>query len=94
MMTEEETARRAQDLVTRNRLVEAGFVMMMLCRATDGTTAEDIASVRNTFFMGAKYMFEVLHIKLPGEDAIEDLLDNLLAEFKKFEDSMPKGPTH
>lgn len=95
MMTEQEAKERALVLISEKKFVEAGFVLMMLSVAPDDTTAEEIANVQNTFFMGARFMFDILHTPLIGGDsAVSDLLDNLLEELKKFKDGMPDGIVH
>jgi len=95
MMTEQEAKERALILISERKFVEAGFVLLMLRAAPDNATAEEINTAQSTFFLGAKYMFDILHTPLVGGDsAISDLLDNLLVELKKFNEALPDGAVH
>ena len=95
MMTEHDAKAHAQRLVKSERMIEAGFVMLMLSYAPDRVTDKEIASVRGAFFTGAKYLFDILHMPLVGGDrALEDLRNTLEQELRRFSDIQPKHPLH
>ena len=94
-MREQDAKEHAQQLIKNERMIEAGFVMLLLSYAPDKVTEREIAGVRSAFFTGAKYLFDLLHMPLTGGDrAAEDLRCNLEQELYRFASLQAKMPLH
>jgi hypothetical protein len=94
-MTTKEAKALAKELIGQKKFIEAGFVLTMLHKAPADTPKWAVDDIRHVFFIGARYMFDLLHMPLTGGDrAVGDLLDNLLAEFKKFREDHHDKTSH
>jgi len=83
-MTEDDAKHRAVELIGDGNMIEAGFILILLRHAPADVPADEVAAYRRAFFCGARYMFDLLHMPVAGDDAVGDMLDKLLAELTKF----------
>jgi len=88
MMTREQAAKTAEDLLRAGNIIEAGWVLMLLARAPDGTPQHIINSMKMAFFLGARHMLEALvmsHEQNLSDATMQRVVDDLGKELDAFE---------
>lgn len=89
MLSKKEAEERAGQLSKDGKLIEAGWVLLMLVGAPDNLSPGQLDMVRYSFFRGAKHMLTLLERaqqSLHGDEVINRMADDLRAEFKAFTD--------
>ena len=96
-MTDEEAKQQATVAATGGRLVEAGWIMMVLKGAPEGLSENQIAVVRGSFYAGAKHILTLMS-KAQQQDLsdqmMQKMVDDLQAEFGQFETEMRRKSAH
>lgn len=84
-MSQREAEERAKELIKHGRMIEAGWVLMLLSQAPDDAPQSEIDGFRHVFFAGCKYMTDVLLMPMDGGiRAQEMMIDNLQKELAQF----------
>jgi hypothetical protein len=83
MMTEQEVAARVRELMAESRMLEAGFVLSMLCRKPAAAGADVTDLVRGAFFAGAYFILDSIVRPLVNGDIDDESVIRLLAMMLK-----------
>jgi len=91
MMTDDEVAKLSKALIKEGKVIEVGWVSTMLVSAPEDTPAHIIASMRASFFSGAKYMLDAMVIAQDprvSDGTVDKLVADLKKELQEFEGAM------
>ena len=83
MMTDQEVVERVRDLMAESRVLEAGFVLSMLCHKPTETDAGAADLAREAFFAGAHFVLDSIVRPVITGDLDEVTVSRLLGMMLK-----------